>query len=41
VAARCTRIVQMRDGKIVGEQTPEQVLAQLSQIPSMDEGTSG
>lgn len=41
VAARCTRIVQMRDGQIVGEQTPEQILAQLSQIPSMDEGTSG
>jgi ABC-type lipoprotein export system ATPase subunit len=37
VAARCTRIVQMRDGRIVGEQTPEQVLAQLSQIPAMGE----
>jgi putative ABC transport system ATP-binding protein len=35
VAARCTRVVQMRDGQIVGEQTPEEVLAQLSQIPSM------
>jgi putative ABC transport system ATP-binding protein len=38
VAARCSRIVQMRDGQIVGEQTPEQVLAQLSQIPSMKDG---
>jgi ABC-type lipoprotein export system ATPase subunit len=40
VAARCSRIVQMRDGQIVGEQTPEQVLAQLSQIPSMEDGGS-
>lgn len=37
VAARSTRIVQMRDGRIVGEQTPEEVLAQLSQIPSMSD----
>jgi ABC-type lipoprotein export system ATPase subunit len=36
VAARCTRIVQMRDGQIVGEQTPAQIVAQLSQIPSME-----
>ncbi len=35
VAARCTRIVRMRDGHIEGEQTPEQVMAELSQIPSM------
>jgi putative ABC transport system ATP-binding protein len=35
VAARCSRIVRMRDGQIEGEQTPEEVLAQLSQIPSM------
>jgi putative ABC transport system ATP-binding protein len=40
VAARCTRIVQMRDGRIVGEQTPEQVLAQLSRIPSAEDETS-
>ncbi len=40
VAARCTRIVQMRDGQIVGEQTPAQILAQLSQIPSMDDGAA-
>jgi putative ABC transport system ATP-binding protein len=39
VAARCSRIVQMRDGQVVGEQTPEQVLAQLSQIPAMEDGT--
>ena len=39
VAARCSRIVQMRDGQVVGEQTPEQVLAQLSQIPAMGDGT--
>ena len=37
VAARCSRIVRMRDGQIEGEQTPEEVLAQLSQIPSMGE----
>jgi ABC-type lipoprotein export system ATPase subunit len=37
VAARCSRIVQMRDGQVVGEQTPEQILAQLSQIPSFEE----
>ena len=37
VAARCSRIVRMRDGQIEGEQTPEEVLAQLSQIPSMSE----
>jgi putative ABC transport system ATP-binding protein len=36
VAARCSRIVRMRDGRIEGEQTPEEVLAQLSKIPSMD-----
>jgi putative ABC transport system ATP-binding protein len=35
VAARCSRIIRMRDGRIEGEQTPEEVLAQLSQIPSM------
>jgi hypothetical protein len=29
----------MRDGQVVGEQTPEQVLAQLSQIPAMEDGT--
>lgn len=33
VAARCTRVVQMRDGKIVGEQSPEEVAAQLSRLP--------
>ncbi|MGD8552931.1 MAG: ABC transporter ATP-binding protein [Anaerolineales bacterium] len=37
VAARCSRIVRMRDGQIEGEQTPEEVLAQLSQIPSMSD----
>lgn len=37
VAARCTRIVRMRDGRIEGEQTPEQVLAELSQLPSSGE----
>jgi putative ABC transport system ATP-binding protein len=37
VAARCSRIVRMRDGQIEGEQTPEDVLAQLSQIPSMSD----
>lgn len=35
VAARCTRVVRMRDGQIEGEQTPEQVMVELSQIPSM------
>ena len=35
VAARCTRIVRMRDGQIEGEQTPEQVMSELSRIPSM------
>jgi putative ABC transport system ATP-binding protein len=40
VAARCTRIVRMRDGRIEGEQTPEQVLAELSRIPSLSEGMS-
>lgn len=39
VAARCTRIVQMRDGRIEGEKTPEEMLAQLSQIPSMSDGS--
>lgn len=33
VAARCTRVVQMRDGQIVGEQSPEEVAAQLSRLP--------
>jgi ABC-type lipoprotein export system ATPase subunit len=37
VAARCSRIVRMRDGQIEGEQTPEEVLAQLSKIPSMSD----
>lgn len=37
VAARCTRIVQMRDGQIVGERSPDQVLAELSQVPSLGE----
>lgn len=37
VAARCTRIVRMRDGQIVGEQTPAEVVAQLSQVPAMGE----
>lgn len=37
VAARCTRVVQMRDGQIEGERSPEQVLAELSQIPSMSD----
>jgi ABC-type lipoprotein export system ATPase subunit len=40
VAARCTRIVRMRDGQIEGEQTPEQVLAELSQIPAMGDELS-
>lgn len=40
VAARCTRIVRMRDGRIEGEQSPEQVLAELSRIPSLSEGPS-
>lgn len=39
VAARCTRVVRMRDGRIEGEQTPEQVMAELTRIPSSgDEG---
>lgn len=37
VAARCSRIVRMRDGQIEGEQSPQEVLAQLSQIPSMSD----
>jgi putative ABC transport system ATP-binding protein len=40
VAARCSRIVRMRDGQIEGEQSPEDVLAQLSQIPSMSDDIS-
>jgi hypothetical protein len=30
----------MRDGRIEGEQSPEQVLAELSRIPSLSEGPS-
>jgi ABC-type lipoprotein export system ATPase subunit len=37
VAARCTRVVRMRDGQIQGEQTPQEVLAELSRIPSQAE----
>jgi putative ABC transport system ATP-binding protein len=37
VAARCTRIIRMRDGRIEGEQTPEQVMAELSRIPTMSD----
>lgn len=37
VAARCSRIVRMRDGQIEGEQTPEEIVAQLSKIPSMSD----
>lgn len=37
VAARCSRVIRMRDGQIEGEQTPEQVLKELSQIPSMSD----
>lgn len=39
VAARCSRIVQMRDGRVVGEQTPDQILAQLSRIPGAEDDT--
>jgi putative ABC transport system ATP-binding protein len=35
VAARCTKVIRMRDGQIEGEQTPEQVMVELSQIPAM------
>lgn len=41
VAARCTRVVRMRDGRIEGEQTPAQVMAELSQIPSLGEEDVG
>lgn len=40
VAARCTRVVRMRDGQIEGEQTPEQVMLELSQIPSFGDEQS-
>ncbi|MBN1265641.1 MAG: ABC transporter ATP-binding protein [Anaerolineales bacterium] len=32
VAARCSRIIRMRDGQIEGEQTPAEIRAQLSQM---------
>jgi ABC-type lipoprotein export system ATPase subunit len=34
VAARCTRVIRMRDGRVEGEVSPEQVMAELSRIPS-------
>jgi len=37
VAARCTRIVRMRDGQIEGEQTPEEIRAQLNQFAALGE----
>jgi putative ABC transport system ATP-binding protein len=37
VAARCTRVVRVRDGQIEGEQTPAQVMAELSRIPALSE----
>jgi ABC-type lipoprotein export system ATPase subunit len=37
VAARCTRVIRMRDGKVEGEVSPEQVMAELSRIPSAEE----
>jgi putative ABC transport system ATP-binding protein len=38
VAARCTRVIRMRDGRVEGEVTPQQVMAELSRIPSSKEG---
>jgi len=37
VAARCTRVIRMRDGRIEGEVSPEVVMAELSRIPSTGE----
>lgn len=37
VAARCTRVIRMRDGLVEGEVTPQQVMAELSRIPSAGE----
>jgi putative ABC transport system ATP-binding protein len=37
VAARCTRVIRMRDGRVEGEVSPEQVMAELSRIPSAAE----
>jgi ABC-type lipoprotein export system ATPase subunit len=37
VAARCTRVIRMRDGRVEGEVSPQQVMAELSQIPSSAE----
>lgn len=38
VAGRCTRVVRMRDGLIEGEQTPEEIMAELSRIPASGGG---
>ena len=37
VAARCTRVIRMRDGRIEGEVSPAVVMAELSRIPSTAE----
>ncbi len=37
VAARCTRVIRMRDGRVEGEVSPAQVMAELSRIPSAEE----
>jgi putative ABC transport system ATP-binding protein len=37
VAARCTRVIRMRDGRVEGEVSPQQVMAELSRIPSAGE----
>ena len=37
VAARCSRVIRMRDGQIVGEQTPQEIQAQLEQLAMIAE----